>query len=92
MNNYIAYFIAMKSVNTADFKNKMGQYPAFVEKGGKTQICRRNVPLAIIVPAQQAPSENKTRLGCGKGSVVVKTDLTEPALASEDWSMLKGEM
>ena len=93
MVNFMVYYVYMKSTNIAKFKKHMGKYLSVVEQGGKVEICRRNVPLAIIVPAKPRTIQtNKTQLGCGKGSVVIKTDLTEPSFSSTDWNMLQGEM
>lgn len=89
----MAYFVYMKSTNIAEFKNHMGKYLAIVEQGEKVEICRRNVPLAIIIPSKQRTIQtNKTQLGCGEGSVVINADLTEPSFPSGDWNMLQGEL
>ncbi len=92
MANFMSYYVYMKSTNIAEFKNRMGKYLSIVEQGGKIEICRRNVPLAIIVPFKQRTMQiNKTQLGCGEGSVAIDTDLTEPSFSSNDWNMLQGE-
>ncbi|VAX08753.1 hypothetical protein MNBD_GAMMA26-1041 [hydrothermal vent metagenome] len=75
----------MKSANIAEFKSHLGKYLAIVEQGGKVQLCRRNIPMAIIIPSKAKATVNKTQLGCGTGSVVIVTDLTEPACLPEDW-------
>lgn len=82
----------MKSANIAEFKSHLGKYLSIVEQGGKVQLCRRNVPMAMIIPAKTKTTINKTKLGCGSGSVVITTDLTEPAFLPDDWSMMKGEL
>lgn len=88
----MAYFVAMKSTNIAEFKNHMGKYLSIVEQGEKVQICRRNVPLAMVVPSKgKTTTINKTQLGCGEGSVVINTDLTEPSFPFNDWNMLQGK-
>lgn len=92
MASFTAYFMYMKSANIAEFKDHLGKYLAIVEQGESVQLCRRNVPLALIIPARRETTVNKTRLGCGKGSVVIETDLTEPVFSLEDWSMLQGEL
>jgi antitoxin (DNA-binding transcriptional repressor) of toxin-antitoxin stability system len=93
MANYMAYTFDMKSANIAEFKDHLGKYLAIVEKGGKVQICRRNIPLAMIIPSkQESAAINKTQLGCGKGSVVIHADLTEPSSSPNDWNMLCGEL
>ncbi|MEA3468686.1 MAG: type II toxin-antitoxin system prevent-host-death family antitoxin [Thermodesulfobacteriota bacterium] len=93
MANYMAYCVCMKSANIAEFKNHLGKYLSIVEQGEKVLICRRNVPLAMVVPSKQRPvTINKTRLGCGEGSVVIHTDLTEPSFPPNDWNMLQGKL
>ncbi len=92
MANFMAYCVDMKSTNIAEFKNHMGKYLSIVEQGEKVQICRRNVPLAMVVPSKEKTIIiNKTQLGCGEGSVVINTDLTEPSFPFNDWNMLQGK-
>ena len=89
----MSHFVYMKSANIAEFKNHMGKYLSIVEQGGKVEICRRNVPLAILVPSKKGTIHtNKTQLGCGKGSVAIHTDLTEPSFLLNDWNMLQGKL
>ena len=82
----------MKSANVAQFKDHLGKYLAIVEQGEKIQLCRRNIPIAMIIPSVQETPVNKTCLGCGKGSVVIESDLTEPVFAPDEWSMLQGKL
>ena len=42
------------------------------------------------VPAA-APRGNRTVLGCGKGTVTVKSNLTVPLILPDDWEMLRDE-
>lgn len=42
------------------------------------------------VPAA-APRGNRTVLGCGKGTVTVKSNLAEPLIPHDDWEMLRDE-
>jgi len=44
----------MLSINVHEAKAKLSEYLAAVEAGETVQICRRNVPVAQIVPLQQA--------------------------------------
>ena len=93
MANYMAYNPGMESANIAEFKDHLGKYLAIVEKGGKVQICRRNIPLAMVIPSKQKTVViNKTQLGCGEGSVVINADLTEPSFSPNDWNMLQGKL
>lgn len=48
-----------------------------VGAGNVVRICNRNVAVAEVVPIRSA-KKNRTQLGCGKGSAVIATDLTEP--------------
>ena len=90
---YMAYYVSMKSANIAEFKDHLGKYLSIVERGEKVQICRRNVPLAMVVPSKQRTvATNKTQLGCGEGSVVINADLTEPSFSQNDWNMLQGKL
>ena len=78
----------MKTANVADFKSHFSRFIALVEQGETVQVCKRNVPVARVVPAAVAPVGNRTVLGCGIDSVHIKCDLTEPSMAAEDWEML----
>lgn len=75
--------MAMKIANVAEFKNHLSEYLAAVANGEQVEVRKRNMPLARVVPIRQ-PDRNRTVLGCGQGSVVVKTDLTAPMLPEAD--------
>jgi prevent-host-death family protein len=81
----------MTTANIAEIKNHFSRYLDQVAHGETVQICKRNVAVAQIVPIK-AKKENRTKLGCGAGSVKVVGDLTEPAMDSNDWSMLGGSL
>ena len=81
----------MKIANIAEFKDHLSRYIAMVEQGEEIELCKRNVPVARIIPLRRESTANKTRLGSGLNSVTIKTDLTEPAFSLDDWHMLKGE-
>ncbi len=86
---YIAYNIAMKETNIADFKNRLSEIINQVENGEEIAICRRNVPIVRVVPIKNH-QQNKTKLGCGKGTVTFRGDnMTEPFIAESDWEMLQ---
>jgi prevent-host-death family protein len=78
----------MKVANIAEFKNKISQYLADVEKGEEVEVRKRNVPIARVVPVRK-PSVNLTKLGCGKGTGRIHADPTEPFIPEADWDMLK---
>jgi prevent-host-death family protein len=79
----------MKVANIAELKNNLSKILSYVETGESVQICKRNIPIAHIVPIDKKIQRNKTRLGCGTGTVQVKSDLTEPMIPEENWEMLR---
>lgn len=83
----MAYNMAMKIANIAEFKNHLSEYLAAVANGEQVEVRKRNTPLARVVPIHPR-GRNRTVLGCGKGSVVVKADLTAPMIPDADWEML----
>lgn len=85
-----AYNVAMKVANIAEFKNHLSAYLAAVANGEEVEIRKRNAPLARVVPIR-APRRNRTVLGRGAGTVVVKSDLTDPMIPLADWEMLQGD-
>ena len=50
--------------------------------GEEVEIRKRNAPPARVVTIR-SPGRNRTVLGCGAGTVVVKAYLTEPTIPSE---------
>jgi prevent-host-death family protein len=85
----MAYIIAMKVANIAELKNNLSKILTLVEHGAIVEIRKRNVPVAHLVPIDAKEKQNRTKLGCGRGSVQVKTDLTEPLIPEGNWEMLK---
>jgi prevent-host-death family protein len=85
-------FLTMsRTVNIAEFKDRFSELLALVEQGAEVIVCRRNVPLARIEPIRK-PSPRKPRrsvVGCMKGTVRIRGDITEPCLPEKDWEMLK---
>lgn len=79
----------MKTANIADFKAHFGQFMATVERGEEVQICKRNVPIAVVVPIESDSHGPRTKLGCGSGTVKIIGDLTEPAFCLDDWDALR---
>jgi prevent-host-death family protein len=86
----MAYYRAMKVANIAEFKNNLSKILADVEQGEVVEIRKRNVPIAHLMPFESRQRVNRTKLGCGRRSVVVKGDLTEPMVPEENWEMLRG--
>ena len=79
----------MKVTNIAEFKMNLSKFLSLVEKGEKIEICKRNIPFAQVIPLSPRQKKNLTKLGCGRGSVRVSGDLTEPLIPTENWEMLK---
>jgi prevent-host-death family protein len=81
------YIIDMKIANIAEFKNKLSEYLTLVDQGEEIEVRKYNIPIARVIPVHR-PGRNKTHLGCGRGSVKIATDLTEPLIPADDWEML----
>ena len=79
----------MESANIADLKNNLSRYIALVEQGEVVEVCKRNVPVARVVPASPPTLSNQTRLGCGRGTGRIVGDVIEPALPATEWDMLR---
>jgi prevent-host-death family protein len=84
----MAHVIGMKEANIVDLKNNLSKYLSYVEKGESIRICKRNMPVANLTPIRKEKTINRTKLGCGLGSVKVTGDLTEPFIPQETWEML----
>ncbi|MBN1675078.1 MAG: type II toxin-antitoxin system prevent-host-death family antitoxin [Kiritimatiellae bacterium] len=78
----------MKMANVAEIKAHFSEFLALVQAGEEVQICKRNRPVARMIAEPGLACENRTQLGCGRKSVKVMCDLTEPAIPSRDWDML----
>ena len=85
----MAYYMAMIVANISEFKSNLRTFLSLVEKGGMIEICIRNIPIAHLVPLARKSDRNHTRLGCGRSSVKIHADLTEPMIPEESWKMLK---
>ena len=77
-----------QKANVGMVKEHFSAYVAKAERGESTTICRRNRPVAELVPVTNVPAANRTRLGSARGSVAVHCDLTEPAMKPSDWNMM----
>ncbi len=79
----------MKMTTVSELFNNLNSILAFIEKGEKIQIMKENTPIAYIVPCKKNLSpKNRTRLGCGVGTVKINSDLTEPMIPEDNWEML----
>jgi antitoxin (DNA-binding transcriptional repressor) of toxin-antitoxin stability system len=77
----------MKTANIGELKNNLSKFISFVEQGEVIAICKRNIPIALIIPQSSKTSGNRTQLGCGLGTVKIKGDLTEPLIPEDNWDM-----
>jgi len=87
----LVYYIGMKMVNIAELKNNISKILSLVEKGEEIEVCKRNIPVAHLIPVRKKNVKNQTKLGCGKGTVEILGDLTESLIPEEHWEMLKSE-
>ena len=78
--------MAMRVANVAEFKNHLSKYLAAVANGEEVEVRKRNAPLARVVPLRPR-NRNRTVLGSGQGSVVVKGNLVEPLIPTCRWEM-----
>jgi antitoxin (DNA-binding transcriptional repressor) of toxin-antitoxin stability system len=78
-----------EKANIGQFRERVSAYMTKVEKGEKVVVCRRNQPVAELVPVGKSAGKNQTRLGSAKGSVAVKCDLTAPAIPAKDWEGMR---
>lgn len=81
----------MQRANIAEVKDHFSHFLGLVQQGETVQVCKRNVPIARVIPETPAVGENRTQLGCGKGTGRITGDITEPAIDSDSWHMLVGE-
>jgi prevent-host-death family protein len=89
MAKFLAYILAMKTANIGELKDNLSKFINFVEQGEVIEICKRNIPIALLIPHDSRKIPNRTQLGCGEGTVQVKGDLTEPLIPEDSWEMLR---
>ena len=77
----------MKAANVGQLKDNLSKFLSFVEKGESIAICKRNIPIAMLIPHGPRKIGNHTKLGCGIGTVQVNEDLTEPMIPEDNWDM-----
>jgi antitoxin (DNA-binding transcriptional repressor) of toxin-antitoxin stability system len=87
MAKFIAYYLAMKTTNIGELKNNLSKFISFVEQGEMVAICKRNIPVAMLIPHHAKKTQNRTKLGCGLGTVQIKGDLTTPMIPENSWNM-----
>jgi len=59
---FMAYNIATMKTNIADLKNNLSKILAMVSQGLEVEICKRNIPIARIVPQGTQPVKTKQKL------------------------------
>ena len=77
----------MKVTDIAEFTAHADKYLAAAAQGQEVEIGERDRPVARLVPVR-VHGRNRTVLGRGAGTIVVKADPTEPMMPPEDWEML----
>jgi antitoxin (DNA-binding transcriptional repressor) of toxin-antitoxin stability system len=87
MARFLAYIAAMKTANIGQLKDNLSKFISIVEKGETVAVCKRNIPVALMVPHGARKKANSTKLGCGRGTVQVLGDLTEPLIPEDAWDM-----
>lgn len=78
----------MKIANIGELKNRLSEFLSYVEQGEEVEVRKRNVPVARLIPIK-VRQLNRTQLGCGRDTVKVKGELTEPLIPAQDWEMLR---
>jgi prevent-host-death family protein len=89
MAKFLAYVLTMKTANIGELKDNLSKFIRSVEQGEVVEICKRNIPIALLVPHNSRKTGNRTQLGCGLGTVRINGDLTEPLIPVESWDMFK---
>ena len=81
----------MIKYNLSEAKAQFSKVMEQVEAGETVTLCKRNEPVARVVPIDQEPvyKKHQTKIGCFKGQIKIHGDLTEPAIPLSDWEMLK---
>lgn len=85
----MTYYVYMESANINQVREHLADYLSLVEKGEEVEICKRNVPVARIVPIVKVKRVNRTKLGSGIGSGEILGSLTDPFIPESDWEMLR---
>ena len=85
---YLTNFQPMKiSVNIGELKSRLSEYLGRVESGDEIEICKRNIPFAMI--ASSSIPKNRSQPGWAKGTVKILHPVEGPIIPEEDWNMLR---
>ena len=87
MAKFLAHILTMRTANIGQLKDNLSKFLSFVEKGETITICKRNIPIATLVPHGSRKTGNHTKLGCGMGTVQIEGDLTDPLIPEDTWDM-----
>lgn len=87
MAKFLAYIVTMKTANVEQLKDNLSKFLSDVERGETITICKRNIPIATLVPHGTRKTGNHTKLGSGMGTVQINGDLTEPLIPEDTWHM-----
>ena len=87
MAKFLAHGVNMKTVSIGELKDNLSKFIRFVEQGDVVEICKRNIPVALLVPHGARRTGNRTKLGCGLKTVQIRGDLTDPLIPEDDWDM-----
>ena len=82
-----------KTATIADFGSHLADYLADVQRGDEVLVMRESVAVARLVPIpeEKIKKQNRTKLGCGIGTVKILGPLDEPLIPESDWEMLRGD-
>lgn len=68
----------MIKINIHEAKTNLSRYLSKLEKGEKILLCKRNVPIAEIVPIPPSTLRAKRPIGLTKGQFTVTESFFEP--------------
>lgn len=81
----------MSTYNLSEAKAHFSKVMERVESGETVTLCKRNKPLAQVIPITSVREAGKhtTVIGRYEGQIKIHCDLTEPVIPESDWEMLK---
>lgn len=90
MTHNLTYYLVMLKYNLSEAKAHFSKVMETVEAGETVTLCKRNKPVARVVPIEEEPvfKKHKTKIGCFKGQIKIHGDLTEPVVPLSDWESL----
>ena len=79
----------MIMVNIQNAKTHLSKYLAKVTAGERVLVCKRNVPVAEIVPIRKMPTHRRP-IGLAEGEFTVPADFNDP-LPDEEIAAFHGD-